>query len=307
MRFLLEGPALATYVDEGGNFVINGFILEEKVENISSTAVKPEIEEKTNLYKKFEKLIQIEKFNNRAQNPRLWFKEFEKECERHKIPESSERVDALCFFVSEGAMDWYKSAKLRLEIDNWEDWRNEFIESFCDRGWSLTSTALNYRYLGGSLVDYMMRKERLLIESDPGLPNQSRLNVIMASIPANLHDRFDHDRVKDIKSLLSIAGRVDVRRNEDKQNNISSSGSQGNKPTKQTSTCSSTSSDRKCCPVCQALGWSGRFHPIESCRNISKGNVNANINSSFKKNDGVKMVNNAEVENLLNTQIDQKN
>ena len=52
--------------------------------------------------------------------------------------------------------------KLTLESE-WPMWKNKFFETFANKGWNPVTYALSFRYKEGSLLEYALRKEKLLL------------------------------------------------------------------------------------------------------------------------------------------------
>ncbi|ESN90333.1 hypothetical protein HELRODRAFT_165992 [Helobdella robusta] len=137
------------YYDEDGNLCFLNMPLEEA--NISNEHVVAdksdeknfliekikELEAKLNLDNKFklhdvEKRFILDKFN-KSQNVNDWLEKFENECIRHKIFDATNMIEALRFFLSGSAENWYDANIIKIGLTNWSEWRASFLTVFADK------------------------------------------------------------------------------------------------------------------------------------------------------------------------------
>lgn len=45
----------------------------------------------------------------------------------------------------------------------WSIWKNKFCESFANKGWNPVTYALQFKYKFGSLLDYTIKKRKIVI------------------------------------------------------------------------------------------------------------------------------------------------
>ncbi|GLV46086.1 hypothetical protein CBL_05171 [Carabus blaptoides fortunei] len=154
-----------TYFDEEGNIMFNDLYLEEliKTDKVEPTEKK---ESQLNLKHIAEKFM-IEKFTTKHSNAKQWLETFEKECRRFEINEENTKIEILRLFLDKSCLDWHSATLTILTMEaGWSEWKGRFQESFADKGWSNGMYAITYRYKEGSLIEYAMRKEKLLLDMD---------------------------------------------------------------------------------------------------------------------------------------------
>lgn len=169
-----------TYFDEDGNVQFNGEYLEEINETADITSNTSEAtliqlleklcenKEGTREEKNMGKLAKefaIEQFDGRTTNADQWITTFEKECERFRVAESEKKIEILKSFMDKSALDWYSCTLLRLTIEaEWEEWKENFCNTFASKGWTPIRYAMAFRYQTGSLLEYSIKKEKLLLQ-----------------------------------------------------------------------------------------------------------------------------------------------
>lgn len=301
------------YFDEDENLSYKNLPLEEivndEVEHLTSTNNRTEeegffiqrikeLERQLNLNNdnevslhQVEKKFILDKFD-RKPNPVEWLLRFENECERNKIPEGPKRIEALRFFLMGSPKDWYETTLKKLGLMNWPEWRRSFLAVFVEKGWSMVRKAFSFRYLAGSLIDYALVKERLLMDIDPHGLELSRINVIVIGLPIEIQEEIDREEVNTIEKLLNELRKLEDMFNKKKkrentviktlnpeQQNLSTpSRMKQNSSTKLKDAnnvdiklkLNESNTIRKPCSICESLGWPNRWHPINECRNKDK-------------------------------------
>lgn len=165
------------YIDEDGNIQFAEQYLEE-IETEQQSG------QKDNLNKILEKLVEntqkkegqqnlkhiaekfmIEKFTNRNSNAEQWMEIFEKECIRFEIIKDEVKIEILRLFLDKSCLDWHCSTLTKLTINaSWIEWKDRFLGTFANKGWNTVTYALSFSYKEGLLIDYAMKKERLLLD-----------------------------------------------------------------------------------------------------------------------------------------------
>ncbi|ESO01074.1 hypothetical protein HELRODRAFT_175101 [Helobdella robusta] len=213
------------YYDEDGNLCFLNMPLEEA--NISNEHVVEdksdeknfliekikELEAKLNLDNKFklhdvEKRFILDKFN-KSQNVNDWLGKFENECIRHKIFDATNMIEALRFFLSGSAENWYDANIIKIGLTNWSEWRASFLTVFADKGWKKIRTAYNFKYLGGSLIDYALAKESLCLEAELNATTISRINMIVIGLPLEIQNQLDREEITTIEKLYRKLRRLE--------------------------------------------------------------------------------------------------
>jgi hypothetical protein len=85
----------------------------------------------------------------------------------------------------------------------WSRWRAQFVEDFFAKGWSGIITAYCFKYIGGSFVEYALKKICLLIGVDPELTVNSRINLVVLGLPENVRNKLSKKDVISQSALIS--------------------------------------------------------------------------------------------------------
>lgn len=181
---------------------------------------------------------------------------FEKECTRFKITEDNTKIEVLRLFLEKSCSDWYRATITKLSINNnWNEWKNRFLETFADRGWSTWKYALTFRYKEGSLIDYAIKKERLILEINKNIDQETLVALITTGLPEFIMNKINNEVVKDSTSLFN-----EIRNYEymvEKRNNIKSRDSKQEWRRKY--------EEKKPCKTCENLNKGVRYHPEDKC------------------------------------------
>lgn len=112
----------------------------------------------------------LDKFTGK-QNANEWMNFFERECTRNQVNSDERKIQVLRLFVEDNAKEWYSANMAKLTIDsnyyNWEDWKKSFMETYADKSWKFVHYAYSYKWINGSWLDYALKKENLLLETEP--------------------------------------------------------------------------------------------------------------------------------------------
>lgn len=186
------------YMDEAGNIQVNNQYLDEIEEN-----EKQSEKGKTDLTKILEKLVEstqkredeknlkhiaekfiIEKFTSKNANAKQWLEIFEKECTRFNINKDETKIETLRLFLDESCLNWYNAMRIKEDVKGeWLEWKEKFLETFADRGWNRITYAHLFRYKEGTLIDYVMKKERLLLEVNKSIDPIALIHMIAVGLP----------------------------------------------------------------------------------------------------------------------------
>lgn len=273
----LRDALLEKYMDEDFNFVFEEHYLEEigspsnapkaEADDLLTTrirdilnALKDQNDTTEVTLTGVEKKLFIEKFNGR-QKARDWLIKFESECERNNIRTDARRVRCLKLFLTESAEEWYKSNAMKLSEDDWTAWSLSFMRVFSDKGWSKVRYAHSFKYMAGSLVDYALKKERLILEVESKMTTESRINHIVMGLPLRIQEKLDREEIEETDQLINKLGQYEFENK--KQDTLS-----GEKRQAKLKLVSERSMpEKKPCSICESLGFPERYHPIEKCRN----------------------------------------
>ncbi|XP_050551237.1 uncharacterized protein LOC118262122 isoform X3 [Spodoptera frugiperda] len=291
---------LKTYVDEAGNMIFQDQFLEEINQEQSPAVSKMTledpivkileklVEDKQNEEKKSKKKLAerfvIEKFSGRNSRACQWMEVFEKECERFNIVKEEEKIEILRLFLDKTCIDWYSSMMIKFGLQSeWSEWKSSFLQTYTSKGWTDSKYALTFKYQTGSLVEYAVKKERLLLEIRKTMDEGTLIDIIAVGLPDFITDRINKEEIVHAKDLFNELGRLEhlvqkrriIKRKED------------SKPV------------REKCNICDKLNKGARYHPEDSCWFKPKLNTE-------KDKKQIKLINNSELECELQYE-DQKN
>lgn len=185
--------------------------------------------------------------------------------------------------------DWYSSMIIKLTMNSeWSEWRKKFCESFANKGWNPVTYAINYKYKDGSLIDYAMRKEKLLLDMRQTMDTGSLVDLIAAGLPEFILNKIDRESLKDTVDLFNEVSRYEHMVNKTKTYLQKKKENRRN----------SADEEKKACEYCKKLNKGIRYHPESKCW--------FKIKQEEREKNGVKHVNNSEIEAELNDS-DQKN
>lgn len=243
-----------------------------------------------NIKKIADKFI-LEKFTSKNNNANQWIEFFEKECVRFDITTDEKKIEILRFFMDKSCMDWYSSMIIKLSLDSeWSTWKTKFCESFANKGWSPVTYALLFKYKDGSLLDYAIKKEKLLLDMRRSIDAGTLVDLVAAGMPEFVLSKLDRETIKDTIDLFNEISKYEhmTRKNNNgwaKKTNL-------NLKT------DNKLNEKKPCSICARSGKGVRYHPETACYFKDKNDVT--------KIHGIRHVNNSEIEVELN-ENEQKN
>lgn len=294
---------LKVYVDADGNMQFEEQFLEE----IQESEVVNVTQQQSTLEKILEKMIEkndstqqslksiadkfvLEKFTSNNSNAKAWIATFEKECTRCGINTDDKKIEILRLFMEKSCIDWYHSVLIKLTHDSeWEEWRNKFCETFANKGWHPVTSALDYKYKYGSLLDYAIRKEKLLLDMRNSIDTGTLIDLIAVGLPPFIINRIDRESLTNTTSLFN-----EISKHEHMVSNKKFS------KDKNVKTNAEKLEKKSPCKTCESLNKGIRYHPETQCWFKSKENENKN------RKDSVKLANNSVIEAELN-ETNQKN
>ncbi|PZC85939.1 hypothetical protein B5X24_HaOG214304 [Helicoverpa armigera] len=287
------------YLDEEQNVQFNDIYLEEiseitnKCESIPSSSnqtleklLEKLLEEKTKKSEtqnltKIANDFMIHKFTGRNSNAYQWIKDFNKECERFKINEDKKKIQILKNFLEHSSVDWYSCMLIKLSVESeWEEWEKKFCETFANKGWSPIRYALAFKYQTGTLLEYALKKEKLLLEVRKTIDTGTLIDLIASGLPNYVVDKIDREAVQETEDFYNEIGKLEhlVAKNKYEKKNYAHSDT---KPKKV--------EEKKPCQICINEKKGKRYHPEENCWFNGKNQKAV-----------VKSVNNSELEIELN-------
>lgn len=243
------------YFDEDDNILFNDTYLERIVE---TTTLEPthKKEDRLNLKNVAERFM-VEKFVCKNTNAKQWLETFEKECERFEIDTDNTKIEMLRLFLDKPCLDWHSATLTTLTIEaEWTEWKEKFLESFADKGWSTGVWAISYRYREGSLMEYAMKKEKLLRDMDSDMGERTLVMLVAAGLPEFIRNKIDREICEDATKLLHELRKCEslvsknsfFKKKEERQDNKKKS-----------------FEEKKPCKNCEKLNKGSRYHPEDSC------------------------------------------
>lgn len=226
----MPSDVLALYKDEAGNMVFNDYLLQEMTQVTSQSIIDRKLveilekvsdksnvnkEKHNNLSKLNEKFV-LKKFDNKITNAKQWLQSFESECTRFDLNGDTEKISALRLFLNDSESDWYESMLIKHSLNSlWKIWQVSFLNTFADKSWSSVMYALSYKHLNGSLLEYALKKQRLLLEYNSDIDTRTLTDLIVAGLPTYITSKLDRQEVTDPTLLFSA-----LRMHENQNKNV---------------------------------------------------------------------------------------
>ncbi|XP_044766220.1 uncharacterized protein LOC123322343 [Coccinella septempunctata] len=215
-------------------------------------------------FKKIKDNFVLNNFDGKNVSVTLWLKKFESECMRCGVEEDMDKILILRLFLDGIAKEWFDSKLIILGLEtDFQIWKNNCLDSFCETSWHKHREAYSFRYIGGSLVDYAFRKENLLLNLRNNFPTDILIDLIVTSLPNFLQDIIDRSNVTTFEKLLGELRKLEGSTKYENARNTKNG--KMNKSAEQLP--SLTKADKKePCSICDKNGFPGRFHPEALCR-----------------------------------------
>ena len=184
------------YIDGDGNAVFNGEMLKEIMDDIPQTyshtpsdAASTDQSAKPKSLSTLLKDAVIEKFGSKPTNAMAWLNIFETECKWLGILENR-YWEVIRLDLENSAVDWYQTTRMTFKNASWDRWRSSFLDAFAQKGWSNARSAISFRYILGSLSEYALRKENLLVNFNPIMDDDTKIALIVVNLPVSIQERL---------------------------------------------------------------------------------------------------------------------
>jgi len=119
--------------------------------------------------------------------------------------------------LEESAKEWYFSNLRKLSLSQWPEWSISFLLVYADKSWSNVRFAYNYKYINGSIMEYALKKERLILDIESSMSNISRINLIFIGLPLNIQDKLDKEEITNTDLLMNRIRMYDTEYNKQKR------------------------------------------------------------------------------------------
>lgn len=321
------------YVDEDNNFIFKNHLLgearlasqtststssESRFDELVSCLSQPRPESTKDILKRF----LVDKFSPKNRNVEAWCDLFQKESARFNLC-SQKQIEVLKSCLDPSMSDWFSINQRRLPSDAaWSSWKYQLLSTFSDHSWRPIRYVYNFKFLNGSLIDYAVKKERMLLELDRDLPDLIILDLIVVGLPSHiqntlnrhsvnsiekLHNKFKkfdgEDKILDASSKQEFSNKSSNSNNFSRNVNFNPSKFQEDKQKWKNAGSvnfverkGSGGTPRKPCGICVSKGFPDRYHLEASCWYKEKPSQN------------VKSVNNVEAESSsLSSNEESKN
>ena len=261
---------------------------EDLLKKLMNLGIKPE--RKLDI-SEIERDFSIKKFNGRK-NATRWLENFENQCEQFKMNDTEDKVTILKLFIEENIINWYNRTLTKISKTDWKEWKNSFLLTYGDENWDSIREAYNFKYIGGSIIDFIYRKEYLLLEADKEMPEKYRMFQIIFSLPIEIQNKLNSSKISTIDQLIKeikpinneYIRRKDLEDNKRKiyngtmkkveKNYFKRTIPEENRQKTYKETMKKVQinpfQEKKPCRICEGLGFNGRYHPIQRCRNKQK-------------------------------------
>lgn len=252
-------------------------ILQKLVENQEKS--RPQ-----NVRKTAEKFV-LEKFEVKATSAQDWLQMFEKECTRFDIKENENKIEILRLFLEKSGTDWYTSMMMKFGLQSdWSTWKENFVETFANKGWTSSRYAISFKYQQGSLLEYAIKKEKLLIQSRKTIDQGTLIDIIAAGLPMYIIDKIDKEEILTTPELFNELGKLEHLVSKKPANKLNNN------------EIKTAALDKKIkCNICEKLKNKIRYQPEDKCF------FKAEYEKKQKENN-IKLVNNSVIEAELQSE-----
>lgn len=95
---------------------------------------------------------------------------------------------------------------------------DRFLGTFANKGWNTVTYALSFRYKEGLLIDYAMKKERLLLDMNKDIDSKTLIALIATGLPEFILNKLGREEYKmvfakdkyDIGTVKDYEARIDL-------------------------------------------------------------------------------------------------
>ncbi|GBP43532.1 hypothetical protein EVAR_87449_1 [Eumeta japonica] len=215
---------LKSYYDEVGNMIFQDQFLEEITQEESVIPNRKNLDDP--IVKTLEKFIEIqqnkekqsmkkiaarfviEKFDGKNMNAYNWMETFEKECARFDTVEEEEKIEIFRLFLEKSCLDWYSSIMIKHGLQS-SEWKLIFLQTYANKSWTTSKYAVFFKYQTGSLLEYTIKKEKLLLEVRKAIDQGTLIDIIAAGLPDFITDRINKEEIVQTKDLFNELGKLE--------------------------------------------------------------------------------------------------
>ena len=275
----LENTVIAKYLDSDDTFVFRECYLNEEQTDHPESKEPPQksadsntaellkmiadlrkrIDEKKKIAPKDAvKHMQLDEYSG-ADDGADWLSRFEAECRRIEITEDADRVGLLKALMKGSAKSWADALEKKFNDDEWSNWKSSFEAIFTRKNWTTVKKAYEFKYLGGSLTEYAIEKQRKLLNVDKNLSERTMVDQIAIGLPDYARDKLDRDEIKTANQIFSEIAKIDVRKSSYNAR-PSRAEPKGEQKAKQSGQQKIDDKWNKPCVFCRHLGYRDNLH-----------------------------------------------
>ncbi|GBP73900.1 hypothetical protein EVAR_54199_1 [Eumeta japonica] len=152
----------------------------------------------------------IEKFDGKNMNVYNWMETFEEECARFDIVKEEEKIEIFRLFLDKSCIDWYSSMMIKHGLQSeWYEWKSSFLQTYANKSWTTIKYAVFFKYQAGSLLEYAIKKEKVLLEVRKTIDQGTRIDIIAAGLPDFVTERINKEEIVQIKDLFNELGKLE--------------------------------------------------------------------------------------------------
>jgi len=112
------------------------------------------------------------------------------------------QIEVLKSCLDPSLNNWFIVTQENLPVDaEWLLWRQELIANFGDNSFKAVANAIGFKYLGGSLIDYVINKEKVLLECNRGYSKSVMLDLIIFGLPEKIVKSLNKNSITTLQSL----------------------------------------------------------------------------------------------------------
>lgn len=182
-------------------------VAEKKLDDIDRCLNELRVANEMHKLKELERKFNISPFKG-LQSAEIWMNNFEMECERFAVILQGEKVRALKRFLEGTPLKWYELKEATLAFDNWDIWKNSFLEAFGANGWTQVTWAFKFYKKGGSFTEYAIEKMRLLTQAVPTMSEKALIAAVVAGIPSRYQEKINKSEATTVDKFLAALGRM---------------------------------------------------------------------------------------------------
>jgi len=146
--------------------------------------------------------IDMPNFTGNSSDPKSWMHLYELMCKNNNCDQDKLKILGMQPHLTNTAKSWFNDRILEEKPFNWEEWKIDFIHSFCENPINLFEKAFRYEYRNGPLLNYFYEKQRLMKIGFPDLNEKTLILGVIQGLPIDLRKQIQNIQVVATKSEL---------------------------------------------------------------------------------------------------------